>query len=478
MGGLEQESAQDSAGFAKNMRGVYKMVVINGIEPGSRAERAGILPGDMLLRMNGHEVNDVLDYRFFETERELRLALSRDGEDYALDLVKPRYARLGLEFESYLMDRERSCRNKCVFCFIDQLPKGMRETLYFKDDDDRLSFLFGNYITLTNIDDREIDRILQMHISPINISVHTMDPELRCKMMNNRFAGDSLRHLYRLAEGGIKLNCQIVLCPGLNDGSALEFTLGELCELNDALQSVACVPVGLTRYREGLYSLEPFTKETAAAALEVIERWGEHCKTVRGARTVFASDELYLLAERELPPVDFYEDFPQIENGVGMLRDLEESFLWAVEDAAQDGLEIPPRHITIPTGECGYAFLNKMLDVLRDQCHNLKIDLIPVKNNFFGGTVNVTGLLTGQDICTQLSGRDLGSQIVVSQNMLKAREDIFLDDMTLVELSQRLGVPAVRVGSSGEDLLSAILGREQPKGSGNNPYEYKSWEHG
>lgn len=451
------------------------MVQITGIEPGSRAQRAGIIPGDQLISINGHEIGDILDYRFFETERELKLLLERAGKEYRLELVKPRYAELGLEFGSYLMDRERSCRNKCVFCFIDQLPKGMRETLYFKDDDDRLSFLFGNYITLTNIDDREIDRILSMHISPINVSVHTMDPELRCRMMNNRFAGESLRHLYRLAEGGIKLNCQIVLCPGLNDGEALEFTLRELCGLGESLQSVACVPVGLTRYREGLYPLTPFDRESANEALSVIEKWGERCKESRGVRTVYASDELYILAGRELPPLEFYEDFPQIENGVGMLRDLEDGFLWAIEDGETLELDAP-RHVTIPTGECGYAFLNKMLDELRARCHNLRIDLVPIKNDFFGGTVNVTGLLTGRDICAQLAGRELGDVVLIANNMLKAGEDIFLDDLTLSELSKRLGVPAVRVGGSGEDLLMAILGREQPHGAGHDPYEYKNWE--
>ncbi len=250
-------------------------VTITGVEPGSRAQRLGIQPGDVLVSLNGHEIVDVLDYRFFETEKELRVRLTRAGKPFTVDLAKPQYASLGLEFETYLMDRQRSCRNKCVFCFIDQLPKGMRETLYFKDDDDRLSFLFGNYITLTNIDDREIDRILQMRISPINVSVHTMDPELRCKMMGNRFAGDSLRHLYRLAEGGIRLNCQIVLCPGLNDGAALELTLEKLFSLGEGLLSVACVPVGLTRYREGLYPLTPFDRAGALQAVAQLERWGE-----------------------------------------------------------------------------------------------------------------------------------------------------------------------------------------------------------
>ena len=447
-------------------------VTITGVEPGSRAQRLGIQPGDVLVSLNGHEIVDVLDYRFFETEKELRVRLTRAGEPFTVDLAKPQYASLGLEFETYLMDRQRSCRNKCVFCFIDQLPKGMRETLYFKDDDDRLSFLFGNYITLTNIDDREIDRILQMRISPINVSVHTMDPELRCRMMGNRFAGDSLRHLYRLAEGGIKLNCQIVLCPGLNDGAALEFTLEKLFSLGEGLLSVACVPVGLTRYREGLYPLAPFDRAGALQAVAQLERWGERFRRERGSRTVYASDELYLLAGLPIPPLEFYEDFPQIENGVGMLRNLEDELTWALQD-----LDLPDitRKVTIPTGEGGYAFFQEMLDGCRRKCHNLSIDLVPVKNDFFGGTVNVTGLLTGQDILKHLQGRDLGNEVLLSTNMLRAGEDVFLDDMTLTQLSAALGVPCRRVGNTGEALACALWGLPEPSSPGHNPYE-AAWE--
>ena len=451
-------------------------VTIMGITPGSRAETLGILPGDVLCAINGQEVTDVLDYRFLETERELQLTLRREDKEFSVSLKKPQYAQIGLEFETYLMDKEHSCRNQCIFCFIDQLPPGMRKTLYFKDDDDRLSFLFGNYITLTNIDDREIDRILKMHISPINVSVHTMDPELRCTMMHNRFAGESLRHLYRLAEGGIKLNCQIVLCPGVNDGEALEFTLNKLYELGENLLSVACVPVGLTRYREGLYPLTSFTKETAEAALALIERYGERFLSERGSRTVYPSDELYLLAERPIPPLEFYEDFPQIENGVGMLRDFQDEFAWAMEDAGVPELLSAPRKVTIPTGEGGYAFLQDTLDGLRQKCHNLTIDLVPVRNEFFGGTVNVTGLLTGQDVVKNLKGRELGDEVLIVSNMLRADEDVFLDDMTLSELSEKLGVPARRVSGSGEAMLAALLGREAPKNGQQNPYEFGSWE--
>lgn len=452
-------------------------VKIQGVAPGSRAEQLHIHPGDVLVSINGQEVTDVLDYRFLETERELHLTLLREGKEYQVALKKPQYAEIGLEFETYLMDEQHSCRNKCIFCFIDQLPKGLRKTLYFKDDDDRLSFLFGNYVTLTNLDDREIDRILKMHISPINVSVHTMNPELRCMMMNNRFAGDSLRHLTRLAQGGIKLNCQIVLCPGVNDGKELEFSLQKLYELGENLLSVACVPVGLTRYREGLYPLTPFTKETAGEAIDILEQYGDRFLKERGSRTVYPSDELYLLAERELPPLEFYEDFPQIENGVGMLRDLEDEFTWAMEDlGVPENLE-QPRHVTIPTGEGAYQFLQDMLDELRQRCHNLTIDLVPIKNNFFGGGVNVTGLLTGGDLTAQLQGRDLGDELLIVSSMLKADEDIFLDDVTLTQLSERLSVPARRVRGSGQAMLCAILGRELPHGAEHNPYEQGSWEH-
>ena len=443
-------------------------VTITGVEPHSRAERIGIRPGDSLVSINGHGIIDVLDYRFFETERELRLELEREGNPYTLELAKPQYAELGLEFATYLMDEQRSCRNKCIFCFIDQLPPGMRETLYFKDDDDRLSFLFGNYVTLTNMDDREVDRILQMHISPINVSVHTMNPELRCKMMQNRFAGDSLRHLYRMAEGGVKLNCQIVLCPGVNDGEHLAYTLEKLWGLGESLLSVACVPVGLTRFREGLFPLQPFDRESARAALDILEEYGEKFRRERGSRTVYPSDEFYLIARRPLPPLEFYEDLPQIENGVGMLRDLEDAFLWALEDCI---LPEKPRRVTIPTGEGVFPFLNSMLDALRAKSSALQIDLVPVRNDFFGGTVDVTGLLTGQDIVKALKGRELGDEILLAGTMMKAGEDIFLDDMTLEDLSQALHTPARRVPNTGDALLMAVLGQETPQHDGQNPYE-------
>ena len=370
-------------------------------------------------------------------------------------MQKGEYEPLGCNFKTYLGDAKHSCSNHCMFCFIDQLPPGMRESLYFKDDDERLSFLFGNYITLTNIDEREIDRIIEMRISPINISVHTMNPTLRCKMMHNRFAGDALRFVRKLAEHNIKLNCQIVLCPGLNDGEELEFTLSEMYALGESLQSVACVPVGVTRYRKGLYPLETFNKDTARAAIEILERWGDKFKAERGSRTVFPSDEFYLIAKRELPPYEFYEDFPQIENGVGMLRDLEEEFSWAVEDEPERDIK---RRVTIPTGEGVYAFMEHVMDFAREKFPGLEINLVPVHNDFFGGTVNVTGLLTGRDLVNRLSRENLGDAILLAPSMLMADEDIFLDDMTVQQLSEKLGVPAYRMHKDAAGELKDILG--------------------
>lgn len=431
-------------------------VEIFGVEPHSLAQRAGMAPHDKLISINGHDITDVLDFRFYETNTHLTVVFEKpDGERCEEKIIKAQYGSLGLEFETYLMDRQRSCRNKCVFCFIDQLPKGMRETLYFKDDDARLSFLFGNYITLTNIDDREIDRIIAMHISPINISVHTMNPDLRCKMMNNRFAGDALRHMRRLAEHNIRINCQIVLCPGLNDGAELEYTLSEMFGLGECLQSVACVPVGLTRYREGLYPLVPYDRDAARGVLEILERWGEQFREARGSRTVFPSDEFYLIAERELPPYEFYEDFPQIENGVGMLRDLEEEFLWALEDTPPRAVH---RRVTIPTGEAAFDFLNRLFDAAREKFPGLEINLVPVHNDFFGGTVDVTGLLVGQDLVRRLSRETLGDEILIPNAMLMADEDVFLDDMTLDMLSEELGVRAKRMQKDAGGQLRDILG--------------------
>lgn len=432
-------------------------VRIDGIQKGSYAQVLGIAAGERLLSINGHEINDVLDYRFYETEQQLELELERTaGEKYRLHLKKGQYESIGLEFDTYLIDQERSCRNKCIFCFIDQLPKGMRETMYFKDDDTRLSFLFGNYITLTNIDEREIQRIIEMHISPINISVHTMNPELRCKMMNNRFAGEKLRYLSMLTEGGIRINCQLVLCPGFNDGKELEFTLEELSKLGENLQSVACVPVGLTKYRENLPKLEPFRQDTAAAVIDTVNAFGDRRKEKGLSRTFYLSDEFFILAGRELPPYEYYEEFPQIENGVGMFRDLEEGFLYRLEQLSEEERQRSGR-VALVTGTAIYPLLNELLDELRVKCHNLTVELFPIRNDFFGGTVDVTGLITGGDILRQLEGKLHCDRLLIPSVMMKADEDIFLDDVTLGELSEKLKVNVKKVGPTGEELVEALL---------------------
>lgn len=433
-------------------------VIIQQVHPNGPAHAAGICAGETLISINGNTIMDVLDYRFYETDSLLTVTVAdKEGKERSVSIRKGQYESLGLEFETYLMDKQHSCRNKCIFCFIDQLPKGMRESLYFKDDDSRLSFLFGNYITLTNLSEHEIQRIIKMHISPINVSIHTTNPELRCKMMGNRFAGKALELLRRFADAGIHLNGQLVLCPGINDGPELERTLNDLYALGESVQSIACVPVGVTRYREGLYPLTTYTKETAKATLEQIEAFGDRFRKERGARTVYASDEFYLLAGREIPDPEFYEDFAQLENGVGLLASLQEEFRFALEDFT------PPetkRRVTIATGEGAYAFLQTMLDEFRGKCDTILCNVVPVRNDFFGGTVNVAGLLTGQDLYAQLKDRDLGDALLVPCVTLRQQDDVFLDDMSVGELSQKLGVPVIPVINEGQHLLDAITGRD------------------
>ena len=439
----------------------------------SYAAQNGIIAGDILLKINGYEITDILDYRFFETESYLKLELMRQNEPYTVEINKGQYSAIGLEFETYLMDEQRSCKNNCIFCFIDQLPKGMRKTLYFKDDDERLSFIFGNYITLTNISDKEIDRIIKMRISPINISVHTMNPVLRCWMMRNRFAGDSLRYLYKLAEAGIKLNCQIVLCPGINDGEELRLSLSEFFKLGDNILSVACVPVGLSAHREGLYQLNSYNEQTAGEVIDIIEEYGEKFIELRSERVVYPSDEFYLIAKRNLPKVEFYEDFPQIENGVGMLMNLKDEFDFALSQREESNFNLSAkRAVTSVTGEAAADFLNIMLDELRAKCDNLTIDVIAVHNDFFGGMVDVAGLVTGGDIIKTLSGRELGDELLVPKVMLKSDEDIFLDDVTLEDVGKKLNIKVRKVENNAEALIAAILGEEEPE----NNYNWQSYE--
>ncbi len=437
------------------------MVKITYVEKGSRADAAGIKALDNLISINGREICDVLDYRFFLAERSVTLKIGRENEELEVTIKKQQYDDIGLDFETPLMDKKHSCENKCVFCFIDQLPKGMRKTLYFKDDDSRLSFLHGNYITLTNLHDKDIDRIIEMHISPVNISVHTTNPELRVKMMHNKRAGEVLSYMKKLADAGISLCGQIVLCKGLNDGEELDRSMRDLSELFPAMQSVSIVPAGLTRFREKLYPLEGFTKEDSAAVIEQVDRFAKEFEEKNGSRMFFCSDEFYLKAELPLPSESYYEGYPQIENGVGMITSLVTEFKDELEylDEYLEGYKAP-RHISIATGVAAYDTIKAMATDLEARIEGLQVNVYKIINNFFGETITVSGLLTGKDISEQLQGKELGDLLLFPSNALRADGDLFLDDMSPEELSEKLGVPVSPSRDSGEGFICDVLGVE------------------
>lgn len=429
-------------------------VKIFDVTTGSHADKAGIKKGEILLSINSNEIVDVLDYRFYQVNRKLTLEVEDEDKNVrTIEMTKGEYEEIGLEFETYLMDKQHSCRNKCIFCFIDQLPKGMRESLYFKDDDSRLSFLFGNYITLTNITEHEIDRIIKMHISPINVSVHTTNPELRCKMMNNRFAGDTLKYLKRFADAGITLNCQIVSCPGINDGDELVRTLTDLENLG--VNMTAIVPVGLTRYRENLYPLVPYNKETAGQTIDIIEKMGDECVKKHGRRIFFPGDEFYLLAEREIPSPEFYEDFSALEDGIGMIAYLTDDVGWKLEELDTD--ESLCHKVTIACGEGVFPYMKRIMSMINEKFPNITINTRAIKNNFFGGGVNVSGLVTGGDLIDQLRGDDLGDRLIIPSSMLRFENDLFLDDVSTDDVERELGVTLVPVNNNGNDLVEAVI---------------------
>ena len=429
-------------------------VKIFDVTTGSHADKAGIKKGETLLSINSNEIVDVLDYRFYQVNRKLTLEVADEDKNVrTIEMTKGEYEEIGLEFETYLMDKQHSCRNKCIFCFIDQLPKGMRESLYFKDDDSRLSFLFGNYITLTNITEHEIDRIIKMHISPINVSVHTTNPELRCKMMNNRFAGDTLKYLKRFADAGITLNCQIVSCPGINDGDELVRTLTDLENLG--VNMTAIVPVGLTRYRENLYPLVPYNKETAGQTIDIIEKMGDECVKKHGRRIFFPGDEFYLLAEREIPSPEFYEDFSALEDGIGMIAYLTDDVGWKLEELDAD--ESLCHKVTIACGEGVFPYMKRIMSMINEKFPNITINTRAIKNNFFGGGVNVSGLVTGGDLIDQLRGDDLGDKLIIPSSMLRFENDLFLDDVSTDDVERELGVTLVSVNNNGNDLVEAVI---------------------
>lgn len=432
-------------------------VIIRSVEDGTPAYKAGIPENSKLISINRNEIFDVLDYRFHQNEKRLKIKVEKDGKIKTFRVKKEEYEELGLVFDTYLMDEQRSCKNKCIFCFIDQLPAGMRKTLYFKDDDSRLSFLFGNYITLTNITEHEIERIIKLHISPINISVHTTNPELRCKMMNNRFAGDALSVLYRFADAGIAINCQLVLCPGYNDGEELRRSLTDLTALS-TVQSIAAVPVGLTAHREGLAELEPFNKNTATAVLDILNEFGDYTLKKYGKRRVFGSDEFYILAEKDMPNRSYYEDFLQLENGVGMWSLFLDEAKCAIENDFANFTLDNERKITVATGESAYPLIKNIVDNSNQKWHNLYCNVVKIKNKFFGGHITVTGLVAGKDLIEQLKTVDLGDELLISSSMLRNQQDKFLDDTTIEMVEKELNVKLRIIENDGFEFVSNLLG--------------------
>lgn len=435
-----------------------KGAYVSSVDEGSIAEELGIEPGDLILSIDGKKITDYLDYKFLATSPEIVMAVeTKDGELYEFEIENEELEDLGINFENMLFDSPRSCQNKCIFCFIDQMPKGMRETLYFKDDDSRLSFLYGNYVTLTNMKDEDLDRLISYRISPVNISVHTTNPELRVKMLKNKRADRVLQQIGRLYESGIEMNMQIVLCKGINDGKELDRTIADLSKFLPIARSVSVVPVGLTKCREGLYPLEAFEKEDAKKVIEQIAGWQEKLKKEHGTRFVYASDEFYVTAGIPVPPEEAYEDFPQIENGVGMLASMEAEFSYGIEN-----LPLEPQEqgkTIVATGEISYEFIKKLVNCAKMRYNIDETEVVPVKNNLFGGKVTVSGLLSAKDLETALSGKT-AERLLITESMLKADEDIFLDDITVEELEKRLNMKIQPVKNDGCAFLKALLGCE------------------
>lgn len=438
--------------------------LIKKILPGSIAEEFELAPGDRLISINGHEIEDIFDYQFYAEDTYIEILIEKpDGEQWILEVDKEEDEDLGIEFDNGLMDEYRSCHNKCIFCFIDQMPKGMRDTLYFKDDDSRLSFLQGNYVTLTNMSEHDLDRIIQYHLSPINISFQTMNPELRCKMLNNRFAGEALKKVDRLNEAGIEMNGQIVLCKGVNDGEELAFSIREMMRYIPNLQSVSVVPVGLSKYRDGLFPMEPFTREDAREVLSTIHHYQNESYQKYGNHFIHASDEWYILAGEELPQEENYDGYLQLENGVGMMRlllnEFEEAMKELQEKISADDLDFVPREISMATARLAYPFIRDMAARMMEMVPGLMIHVYEIRNDFFGEMITVSGLLTGQDLIAQLTGKELGEALYLPQNVLRSGEEVFLDDVTVTEMEKALQVKVDIIKSSGRDFVNAVLDR-------------------
>ena len=442
--------------------------VVKEVVPGSIAQEMGIEKGDVLLSVNDNEIEDVFDYRYLMKDEYVEVLVRKaDGEEWLLEIDKDYDDDLGVEFENSLMSDYRSCTNKCIFCFIDQMPPGMRETLYFKDDDSRLSFLQGNYITLTNMSEHDVERIIKMQLAPINISVQTTNPELRCKMLHNRFAGEKLRFLDRFYEGHVEMNGQIVCCKGVNDGEELRRSITDLMQYLPFMRSVSVVPAGLSKFREGLYPLTLFTKEEAGQIIDMIESYQKVCFDRYGLHFVHASDEFYLLAEREFPEEERYDGYIQLENGVGMMRLFREEFSEAVEKLTKtpDDTEKrsrTERRLSVATGKLAFPVMREAAEKMMELCPGLTIWVYAIRNDFFGETITVSGLITGQDMIAQLkerqqAGEDLGETLLIPSNMLRSGEQVFLDDVTVGDVEQALGLTVKVVESGGEDFVAAVL---------------------
>ena len=427
--------------------------IVDSVDSGSIAEELEICPGDIICRINGTDIHDYLDYKFLSSDPEIVLTVQKtDGEVIEYEIENEYLEDLGINFKNMLFDSPKSCANKCIFCFIDQLPKGMRKSLYFKDDDTRLSFLYGNYVTFTNMKEEDVNRLIRYRISPVNISVHTTNLDLREKMLHNKNARNVLKYSSMLKDNGINMNMQIVLCKDVNDGEELDRTIRELSEFVPALVSVSVVPVGLSAHRDGLYPLEPFSADDCRKVIRQIEAWQDKFLKEFGSRLVYASDEFYLLAGEPLPAALDYEDFPQIENGVGMLASFEDELADALSKEWTPGEKVKT---VIATGELVYPFIKEQVEKISKK-YDIDAKVIAIKNNFFGGKVSVSGLVCGRDLIEQLAGEDF-DRLLFTRSMLKADEDIFLDDITLSELEEKLGVKACPVLNDGFEFLCAVL---------------------
>ena len=434
------------------------MVKITGVEPRSLAAKKRIKSGDVLVSVNGNEINDVLDYRFYLTERAVTLVIDRNGKAIKIKMKKDEYEDIGLEFETPLMDKKHSCKNGCIFCFIDQNPDGLRESLYFKDDDSRLSFIHGNYVTLTNMTEADVLRIIKMRISPINISIHTTNPTLRVKMMKNKHAGEVLRYLDDFRAAGLKMHGQIVLCRGVNDGEELRRTLSDLSEYYPELESVSVVPAGLTKHREGLYPLSDFTPCEAKEIIDTVNEYAEAQLAKHGSRQFFAADELYLKAGISLPKTEYYEDYSQIENGVGMLRSFSDECEDALSQVGEIANEIPPRRLLIATGAASYPTVYHFAKRVEELCPSVSVGVIKIVNNFFGESVTVSGLLTGKDIYEQVKDAEKCDLLLLPSSCLRHGDDVFLCGMSLSELRDKLGVEIETVENDGYCFVEKLLG--------------------